>query len=382
MGGFSLAFGGCAFLPSAGPSYNKIQKDAAAPAKPGKYELVQIDGRVTETLAGRASVNYRATGDLQAFGAPAKQAITEGDLVNVTIYEAGGALFGVAKEGETGGGANQIPSQIVDQSGEITVPYAGRIQALGKTPHEIELDIADKLKAKVIDPQVVVTVTERNGGNFATIGGDVKASAQLPVTLVGTRVLDAISASGGSTAAPIDTIVNLTRGSRTRSDSLAAIMANPSKNVVLQPGDTVILRNKPRSYLAFGATGKTSAYPFPTENLSLAEAVAGSGGPLDNRANPGTIFLYRHESTKLVRRMGYGADDWHESTIPVIYQLDLHAPEGFFYAQSFMLRDKDIVYYPNAQSVGVMKFLELLNALTAPARSGLATATGLDAVGN
>lgn len=211
-----------------------------------------------------------------------------------------------------------------------------------------------------------------------SVGGDVKSPSQLSVTLTGTRVLDVIASSGGSIGQPYDTVVTVSRGGRIHSDLLSSIMRNSRKNILLQPGDTVMLRVSPISFLAFGATGKTNMYPFLTENMSLAEAIASSGGPLDSRANPGTVFLYRHESTRLVRRMGHLTGDVSTSTVPVIYQLNLVSPEGFFLAQNFQVQDKDIIYYPNAGSVGLLKFLSLLNAATAPARSGLSTVSGVD----
>ena len=76
---------------------------------------------------------------------------------------------------------------------------------------------------------------------------------------------------------------------------------------------------------------------------------------MDQRANPSAIFVYRNERTRFVKQMGAMPIDPSSATTPVIYRLDLHSPNGFFLAQNFAIRNKDIIYYPNAGTVGLMK---------------------------
>jgi polysaccharide export outer membrane protein len=165
-------------------------------------------------------------------------------------------------------------------------------------------------------------------------------------------------------------MVSVTRNGLTRYDSLQAVYDTQAKNILLQPGDTVLLRNRPLSYLVFGVGGKIGNQPIEIEDLSLAEAIARSGGPDDNRANPSTVFVYRQESRHFLEAAGRTSLP-PGATLPVIYQLQLQEPQGFFFAKTFMIRDKDIIYYGAAGSVGVLKFMSLLNAFFAPARSGL-----------
>jgi polysaccharide export outer membrane protein len=359
---------GCTFLPSSGPSAFRMKFDSGRKWVEPEYRVLQLnqanahivrqhspapvymaaDGRPTDSLFMKRGIEKLGSGH--------SQGIRAGDMVRVSVYETGGGLFSplAAEAGGAGAPLTVLPEQTVDSSGAITVPYVGRLPVQGKLPSELEKEITNKLAEKTVDPQVVIAITQRKGGDLVTVGGDVKSPALVPVSLAGTRLLDAIMAVGGSVSRPHQTMVSVTRGGSTLSDPLQDIFDLPGKNIALQPHDTV-----------------------PVEDLSLAEAAAITGGPNDNRANPAAVFVYRKEPRALVESLGEKNLPSGEF-IPVIYQLNLLKPEGFFVARDFNVRDKDILYYSSATSVGVLKFMSLLNAFFAPARSGFTTAAGAE----
>ncbi|HWL54747.1 MAG TPA: polysaccharide biosynthesis/export family protein [Chthoniobacteraceae bacterium] len=372
----------CSTLPSSGPSPARIREGARTQVNPGeapRYQLVPISRQVIDVVASRSSPGSLPDATTEAVS-HRSQVITAGDTVEVTIYESGGGLFGGAtSEGPGRGSGTRLPSQVVDRTGEITVPYAGRIPVRGRTPHAVEDEITARLKEKAIDPQVVVAISEHKGGDLVTVSGDARNPTQVRVTLAGTRLLDAIAECGGSTGRAEETRVTLVRGKQVRRFLLSDLFHYPSHNAMLEPGDTILLSLQPRSYLAFGATGKNGQFPFDAAGLSLAQAMARSGGLLDGRATPSAVYLYRHESARIARRLAHGQKSTADrGTTAVIYHLDLHQPEGFFLAQQFPMQDGDLIFFPNAGSVGVMKFLELINAITAPGRSGLSTAASVE----
>jgi polysaccharide export outer membrane protein len=122
--------------------------------------------------------------------------------------------------------------------------------------------------------------------------------------------------------------------------------------------------------MVFGAGGTVGNVPIEVEDLTLAQAMARTGGANDMRANPAAVFIYREENRKVLEAAGrVDATPPGTGPVPVIYQLQLQNPEGFFYASNFKIRDRDIVYYANATSVGVGKFMGLLNTLLSPVSS-------------
>jgi polysaccharide export outer membrane protein len=73
-----------------------------------------------------------------------------GDVVSVTIFEPEpGGLFIPSEPGARPGNFVTLPDQIVDTNGNITVPYAGSIRALGRTPSEVQEAINEALGAHV-----------------------------------------------------------------------------------------------------------------------------------------------------------------------------------------------------------------------------------------
>jgi len=375
----------CTFLPSSGPSDYRIRKEAGRLGKKGSsYQLLSVDEATISALqqfspkpsyaavGGRDVMHLFRERGIEALGQGNAQAIQPGDVVHVAIFEAGGGLFQPMSTDGRGGGTpvTSLPAQPIDQRGEITVPYAGRVRALGRLPSDLEREITTLLTGKTVDPQVIVTVMQREGGDLVSVGGDIKFSRQVPVTLAGTRLIDAITAAGGPTARPHEVMVTVTRDGTTRSDTLQNIFDNPGKNILLQPADTILLRNVSISYMVFGAGGSVGSEPIEVEDLTLAQAMARTGGANDLRANPAAVFIYREEDRKVLEAVGQGAQlPPGSGPVPVIYQLQLQDPEGFFYASNFNVRDQDIIFYANATSVGVGKFMSLLNTLISPVSS-------------
>jgi polysaccharide biosynthesis/export protein len=373
----------CTFLPSSGPSGFRVKGAAGREGKGVKYELLRVNSEVLQAInahapkasylaaEGRKSDTLFGQRGLEVFGSVSTNAIVLGDVVSVAIYETDSGLFtpSLAAGSIAVSPMTALPPQTVDQTGEISVPFLGRVRVLGRNLAEVEHDIREGLRMKTADPQVVVTITERRGGDLVSVAGDVKSPTRVPVSLAGTKLVDAIATAGGSLSAPYDTMVTVTRGLKTRSDLLQEVYDVPAKNIGLQSGDTIVLRKRPLSFLAFGTTGRVGSFPLTVEDLRLTDAVAASGGPTDMEANPATIFVYRQEPTKMLADLGKKVIDTN-LTIPVIYQFDLTDPRGFFLANNFLIRDHDVIYYASAGSVGVYKFMRLINTFIAPAISG------------
>jgi polysaccharide export outer membrane protein len=392
----SVVFSSCTFLPSSGPSLNRVKKHANRDHFTGEYALIPVTPKVLDVLSGNdrqaevpqnsrlspQSLSIRRLfrqGTPELLGGKPSDLIVQGDVVKVTIFDSGGSLFAtpIMPNGMTQTGAipHDLPPQIVDNSGEIMVPYAGRIMARGKSVGQVQDEIQSKLKGKTVDPQVVVTIDERKGGDCVTILGDVKSPSRVEISLAGTRLLDAIAQAGGSTGKEYETVVSVNRGGTTRTALLSEIFDTPAKNIFLQFGDSIILRVRGQNFLSFGANGRVAEVPFDDDHLTMAKAMAKIGGLNDDAANPSAVLLYRMEPRGKIAQMG-GKPTGSGDICPVVYRLDLTKADGFFLARNFIMRDHDILYTTSAGSVGVNKFMRLLGSLFTPvSQAGGATAT-------
>jgi polysaccharide export outer membrane protein len=289
-----------------------------------------------------------------------------GDRIQIAIFEAStGGLFIPADAGSRPGNFVTLPPQTVDAKGFISVPYAGQIRANRRSVPDIQRDIEQRLAARAIEPQAIVTLVEQRSSDV-TVVGEVNLPNKFAITPSGERVLDVISRAGGLRQPGHDSFVTLNRGGRTATIYFNNLMRNPQENVFVLPGDTVYVYREQRTFLAFGASGLNGQFNFESERVSMAEGVAKAGGLLDNRADPRQVLMYRIEDRKTLEKIGVNLDkfDPEASAIPTIYRTNLRDPSGFFLAQTFQLRNKDVLYVSNSDSVELIKFLTVLDAVT------------------
>ena len=83
----------------------------------------------------------------------------------------------------------------VRSDGKISLPLAGEVQASGNTPHQLEQQIANRLRNYISEPEVTVIVQEIKSQKY-NILGQVAKPGSYSLTNSAT-VLDAIAAAGG-----------------------------------------------------------------------------------------------------------------------------------------------------------------------------------------
>ena len=258
-----------------------------------------------------------------------------------------------------------MPEQVVSQDGLINVPFAGTVRAVGRSLPEIEGDIAEKLKSKANQPQVLVRLI-RNVSSKVTVIGEVSQSTLLPLTPRGERLLDAIAAAGGVKQPVNKTTIQMTRGRNVFSLPLDAIIRDPQQNVPLHPGDVVTALYQPLSFTALGATGKNEEISFEAQGITLAQALARAGGLQDARADAQGVFLFRFEPLEMMTWPRQPVLVTLEGKVPVIYRVDLKNPASFFIAQNFPVYNKDLLYVSNAPGAELQKFLNLVFTVVYP----------------
>jgi polysaccharide export outer membrane protein len=256
----------------------------------------------------------------------------------------------------------------VDRSGNITIPYAGSIRALGRTPAELQREIEEKLKARAIEPQAIVTVTDRRSSDI-TILGEVANPTRFPADPSGTRLLSALTRAGGTRSPAFESIITVQRRGRTEQALLTAVVTNPAQNINIAPGDIIFVSRQPRAFLVFGATQSNAVgvigsnnrrFIFEEENLTIADGLAKAGGLIDERADASAVFLYRMAPREMLARAGVEVSRYREALIPTIFRVDLTQAEGFFIANNFYMQNKDILYVSNSPARDLEKFLSLI----------------------
>ncbi len=372
----AMALGGCSWVPTTGPYAHQIRMnaDAAAPAEVTHlpYALVKL---TPETISMVSRFEPRGLSGMfpDKYVPPSKIKFGVGDVVSVTIFEAAaGGLFIPTEAGVRPGNFVTIPDQSVDNDGNISVPYAGLVKAAGRYNGEIQQDIVNRIKNRAIEPQVVVSLTQQRT-SLVSVNGEVNTPTRYPAAAYGAqdRITDAITRAGGIRGQGYETWVMLQRGEKRATVPFANLVYEPSNNIYVQPGDRIYVYREQQKFLAFGATGQQGEFTFDAWRINLAEAVGKAGGLVDVQADPGSVFLYRLEPRELAQQLGVDISKFPGELIPVIFSTSFRDPSGYFLATNFQMRNQDILFVANAESVDVVKFLNSVNAIMATANNGL-----------
>jgi polysaccharide biosynthesis/export protein len=359
-------------MPSSGPQGMDVRTSQAGEPDSLPYALVKLTPEVVRILGQYTPRLSRAFADRSP---PKAFRFGIGDTVSVTIFEsAAGGLFIPAEASVRPGNFVTIPGQAVDDKGNIEVPYAGAIVAKGRTPAQIQRTIVDALKSRAIEPQAVVSLVYQRTSLISVLG-DVRTSGRFPASPSGERILDVIARAGGPGTQGYDMWVTLERLGHRASVPFGALLYEPSNNIFALPNDVIYLYREPQTFVAFGAAGAQGQYKFDAWRISLAEAVGKHGGLNDGLADPASVFLYRGETREVAQQLGVDCARFEGPIIPVIYVVNFRDPSGYFLAQNFEMRNKDVIYTSNAISVETTKFLSFLRTIMATVNDPIIYAT-------
>jgi polysaccharide export outer membrane protein len=207
----------------------------------------------------------------------------------------------------------------------------------------------------------------------ATVVGEVTTSTRVQLVPGNDRLLDALAAASGiRTTVPVNkTMIQVTRGNEVHALPLESIIRDPRQNVPLRPGDVVTALFQPFAFTVLGASGKVNdEVPFEAQGISLAQALARSGGLDDQRSNAKGVFIFRFEPPSALDSAHQPTVTTPDGKVPVVYRIDLSDPRSFFLIQSFPINNKDVLYVSDAPSIGLQKFLNILVQAAYPINAG------------
>ncbi len=349
-----------AWLASTGPTREEVMVTPTGQPRIPVIDITDVVAR--RSLGRRQRVQFSEVWSTEAV--PSYR-VGAGDVLEVSVWEAPPAvLFGTAavdlRTGVATSRAMTFPEQVVNTEGAITVPFAGTIRSAGKETSEIEAEIARRLSRMANQPQVLVRVT-RNVTSNATVVGEVASSLRMPLTAKGERLLDAIAAAGGLRQPVGKTTLQLSREGKVLAMPMDTIIRDPRQNIQLRPGDVLTAFFQPLSFTVLGASGKNEEINFEAQGISLAQALARSGGLQESRADARGVFVFRFEEPSVLE----AEPSWpvaSDGKIPVVYRIDLKDPRTFLNAQNFPVNNKDVIYVANAPSAELQKFLNILSS--------------------
>lgn len=345
--------GACSTLPSSGPTGSRV-KDTAASAADLNIDIVAVD-----SIAAVPPAAPLPQWNLPDREPPPTDMIGPGDVLTISIFEAGVALFG----GDGGAGSlsgagfdpsvqvSTLPPTRVDDNGDIYIPYAGRLRVLGNTVEEVQEKIRKSLRSLSQDPQVVVS-REQIITNSVIVGGEVARPGRLVLQTNQEDMADVIALSGGYRGEAKDLVLRVERGASEANVRLSSILAGEYEDLLAYPGDRLTVLADPMSFSVLGASGRVQQMPFATDSMTVAEAMSVAGGPSENAGDPEAVFLFRY----------VGPD----KTRPVVYHFNMMNTATYFLAQQFAMRNGDILYFGNAAANQPRKLIQAISQLFAP----------------
>jgi polysaccharide export outer membrane protein len=353
----ALALAGCSTLPSSGPTGTEIRH--AAIAKPGQFPFNLVEVETAATIPPAPGVPAPS---LTTMPPRPTDLIGPGDVLNITVYEAGVSLFGtalrtVAAAGttavDTSSSAERLPPTRVDDYGYIKVPFVGRMRAAGRTAGELQSMIQSGLRGMSQDPQVLVSI-EQSITNSVILAGEITRPGRLVLSTNRESLVDAIALAGGYRGNAKDAVARVQRDGQSFEVRLSDLLDMPQEDIQVAPGDRITVISRPQSFSVLGAPNKADEVVFPRSRLTLAEAVALSGGANPNAGDAGAIFVFRY-----VPR----ADGTEQ---PTVYHLNMMRPGAYLLSQRFLMHDRDVLYVGNARANQPTKFIQLLSQLFVP----------------
>lgn len=341
-----LALVGCANLPGSGPTTRAPLDNATVVvgvADTEAFVLVNVTTPIAQELAadGGAGVGTSATLlDTQ----PPPFVIEEGDTVQVSLVNVSTEGFlDFTQSAISPISLTPLPPQTVSADGRINIPGLGRVPAEGLSPERLERALTDALSEVLVDPSVVVQVTDRQSAR-ATVVGEVDDPGSKPILRRNLRLVELIGLAGGQTTAAEELVVSFVRGEREVRLPLTTVLTEPDANIRVHPGDLISVERRRRAYVIRGAVTLPGRYELIEPELTVEEAIGLARGILNRRASRNGVFLYRMLPKARLARLGADLAEFESEQVPTIFHFDYRVPTTIFAAQSFAMRNGDVVF--------------------------------------
>ena len=130
--------------------------------------------------------------------------------------------------------------QVIDESGNLNIPYIGKIKVVGSDCAQAQQAIESKLKSEKIYTNPTITVTVQPGMRFVNVSGEVKVPGRFPYTADMT-VMSAIAAASGFSDFGDPKRVKLVRAGNVQVLDTKKFSKYPSQDIKVLPGDQIVV---------------------------------------------------------------------------------------------------------------------------------------------
>src|SRR5690349_19577061 len=170
----------------------------------------------------------------------------------------------------------------VSERGTIVFPMVGEVEVAGLTPSQAAQRIGDRLRAGryVVNPEVTVSAMQVNSRQVSVLGSVVKPG-RYPIDSTNMHLTDFLASAGGIAPTGSDRVTILTHRNG-RPEKLEVDVAeifrsgDLSRNVALEPGDTVFVERAPMVYV-YGEVQKGGSYRLEP-GMTVMQPIAMGGG--------------------------------------------------------------------------------------------------------
>lgn len=136
-------------------------------------------------------------------------------------------------------GGQQTIEAVINEKGQINLPYINAVQAAGRTATELE----DVIQHAYLDQQIYkyISVNILVPSRFYYVRGEVRGGGRFP--LIGkVTVMQAIAAAGGFSEFADASRVEVLRGNDRIRINVRDLEKHPEKDREVEPGDVIIIR--------------------------------------------------------------------------------------------------------------------------------------------
>lgn len=243
--------------------------------------------------------------------------------------------------------------------GRISLPYAGTIEAAGRTVSEIEAELVEIYKKTLSLKQPIVSVTiARYRPIRAAVAGQVLSPGMFQDFRPGDTVLMLLSRAG---SVAVDRRANMKRATLTRGGSNEVIpidlesmlyRGDMSQNYQLEDGDTLFVPQAENPVINIqGAITRPGTYEYPAVGeYRLTDIISIAQGPIKNLSKMSEIIVFRRNpanpNNPTVLKANY---------VRLIKNRD--------FSQDILLKPNDLVYITETRTPDVNQIGTILNTL-------------------